>query len=147
MLAIDRRHWQVGSDWPPVVQGPITREMLVAYAQASGDDNPVHLDADYARLQAGMSDVFAHGMLSAAWLARLLTGWVDPTAIRQLSVRFVAVMQLGDQAHCHARVVEQLIKDGQRCVRLHLQVLNQTGAPRLTGSALVVVPLDTKDVQ
>ena len=45
---------------------------LALFAGASGDHNPIHIDIDFAR-KAGMPDVFAHGMLSMAWLGRLLT--------------------------------------------------------------------------
>ncbi len=85
-----------GSALPTLVEGPVTRHTLGLYAGASGDHNPLHIDQDYARREAGMPDVFAHGMLSAAYLARVLTRWVDPTAIRRLSVRFVAITHIGD---------------------------------------------------
>ena len=56
--------------------GPtIGRDTLAAFAQASGDDNPIHLDSGVAR-SMGFDDVFAHGMLSLAYLGRLLTNHV-----------------------------------------------------------------------
>lgn len=84
-----------GTRLPALFMPPITRETLVNYAAASGDDNPLHIDPAYAS-RAGHPDVFAHGMLSAAYLARLLTSWVDQAAIRSLQLRFVAITQLGD---------------------------------------------------
>ena len=62
----------------------LSRTQIVMYAGTSGDYNPLHIDIDYAR-QAGMPDVFAHGMLSAAYLARVLTRWAEPAALRRLS--------------------------------------------------------------
>lgn len=135
----------VGSALPPLVEGPVTRHTLGLYAGASGDYNPLHIDPDYARREAGMPDVFAHGMLSAAWLARMLTRWVEPAAIRHLGVRFVAITQLGDEVHCQATVAEQFVDGGTPCVRLDLRVHNQVGAPRLTGTAVVAVPSLCKD--
>ncbi len=54
---------------------PVSRIDLVLYCGASGDHNPIHVDPDFARA-AGEPGVFAHGMLSMAWLARLLTDWL-----------------------------------------------------------------------
>ena len=57
----------VGDALPPLSLPPLTRTTLALYAGASGDHNPMHIDIDFARA-AGMPDVFAHGMLSMAWL-------------------------------------------------------------------------------
>jgi acyl dehydratase len=67
---------KVGDTLPPLTLGPVNRTMLALFAGASGDHNAVHIDIDFAR-SAGMPDVFAHGMLSMAWLGRLLTQWAD----------------------------------------------------------------------
>ena len=57
---IDSRTAAVGMELPPLVKGPITRDDLKAYAAASGDPNPMHLDDELAR-SAGHPGVFAHG--------------------------------------------------------------------------------------
>ena len=129
---------QVNDLLPGVSVGPITRHTLGLYAGASGDYNPLHIDLDYAR-RAGMPDVLAHGMLSAAYLSRVLTQWVDPSAIRQLGVRFVAITHLGDQVHCQARVAEKLFQNGECCVALELTACNQSGEIKLTGTAVVAL--------
>ncbi|MCM2340519.1 MaoC/PaaZ C-terminal domain-containing protein [Rhodoferax sp.] len=54
---------QLGDALPGLVAGPITRLTLGVYAGTSGDYNPLHIDSDFAR-QAGMPDIFAHGILS-----------------------------------------------------------------------------------
>ena len=66
---------KVGDQLPPLALPAINRTTLALYCGASGDHNPIHIDLDFAR-KARMPDVFAHGMLSAAYLGRLLTGWV-----------------------------------------------------------------------
>lgn len=48
----------------PLQIAKLTREMLVAYAHASLDPNPIHLD-DAAAKAAGLPGVIAHGMLIA----------------------------------------------------------------------------------
>jgi acyl dehydratase len=69
----------VGAELPPLTLPPLTRHTLALYCGASGDHNPIHVDIDFAKA-AGLPDVFAHGMLSMAWLGRLLTNWVPQTA-------------------------------------------------------------------
>lgn len=129
---------QVGESLAPMIEGPVSRHALGLYAQGSGDYNQLHLDSDYAR-QAGMSDVFAHGMLSMAYLAKVLTHWVDQHAIRQMSVRFMAITQLDDEVYCNARVVEKFIQAGEKCVALELTTRNQSGQCKLHGRAVVAL--------
>ena len=127
---------QVGDPLPTLELPPISRLTLALYCGASGDHNPIHVDTDFAR-SAGMPDVFAHGMLSAAWLGRLLTHWVPQSAIRSLDVRFAAITQVGERITCTGRIVDKFEHEGRRCVRVHVSTANQDGSPRLTGEALV----------
>ena len=125
---------QVGDALPPLQLEPLTRLTLALYCGASGDHNPIHVDSDFAR-SAGMPDVFAHGMLSAAWLARVLTAWVPQSAIRSLDIRFTAITQLGERITCSGRIAEKL--DG--AVRVQLQTANEHGVVKLTGDALIAL--------
>jgi acyl dehydratase len=88
MNAISLENIRVGDLLPPLTLAPINRTTLALFAGASGDHNAIHIDTDYAR-KAGMADVFAHGMLSMAYLGRLLTQWVDQHQLREFGVRFV----------------------------------------------------------
>jgi acyl dehydratase len=127
-----------GDTLPGVVTGPITRHTLSRYADASADHNGLHTDADHAR-RAGYPDVFAHGMLSAAYLARVVTGWVDQPAVRSLSVRFVAITHLDDEVHCRATVARKFVEHGEARVALELCAQNQHGEMKLTGTAVVAL--------
>ena len=126
----------VGTELPPLQTDPISRLTLALYCGASGDHNPIHVDTDFAQ-SAGMPDVFAHGMLSAAWLGRLLTNWVPQSAIRSLDVRFAAVTHVGERIHCTGRVAERFEHEGRRCVRLQVATANQDGIVKLSGEALL----------
>lgn len=128
---------QVGDDLPAITFAPITRQTLALYAGASGDHNPMHIDSDFAK-QAGMEDVFAHGMLGMAYLGRALTSWVPQKAIRQFSTRFVAITHLRDQLTCRGSAVEEIEQAGERYVRLQLSATDQNGAIKLQGEALVL---------
>ncbi|MDT4845664.1 MaoC like domain protein [compost metagenome] len=129
---------QVGDELPLMKLRPINRTMLALYAGASGDHNQIHIDIDFAR-KARMPDVFAHGMLSAAYLGRLLTSWVPQSRIRKLAVRFVGITQLGHIPHLSGRIVEKFEEDGEQRVRLDIQCANQYGEPKLLGEAVVAL--------
>lgn len=126
----------VGDPLPPLTQAPINRTTLALFAGASGDHNAVHIDLDAVR-RAGMPDVFAHGMLSMAYLGRLLIQWVDQRQLRQFGVRFVGITQLGHQITCCGRVVEKFEADGERRVKLEISTANQYGETRIVGDAVV----------
>ncbi|PUE33519.1 MaoC family dehydratase [Limnohabitans sp. Jir72] len=127
---------QVGDAICPLELPPVSRLTLALYCGASGDHNPIHVDTDFAH-GAGMPDVIAHGMLSMAWLARLLTNWVPQTAIRDYSVRFAAMTQVGESITCSGQVVEKFELDGERRVRLSLTAMNAQGHIKLSGEAVL----------
>ena len=123
----------VGAPLPPLQCEPVSRLTLALYCGASGDHNPIHVDSDFAR-SAGRDDVFAHGMLGMAYLARLVTGWVPQRAIRSLSTRFVAITHVGDRISCTGTVAEKLT---HKQVRLTLKAQDHSGIVKLEGTAIV----------
>lgn len=129
---------QVGDQIPLLKLRPITRTTLALYAGASGDHNQIHIDIDFAR-KARQPDVFAHGMLSAAYLGRLLTHWVPQPQLRRLAVRFVGITQLGHIPHLTGRIAEKFERQGEKCVRLEIQCRNQYSEPKLIGEAVVAL--------
>ena len=129
----------VGDAIPSLTLPPLSRLTLALYCGASGDHNPIHVDSDFAR-SAGMPDVFAHGMLSMAWLARVLTQWVPQSAIRDYSVRFAAITQVAEVITCAGTVTEKFEVNGERRVRLQLTTANAEGQVKLAGDAVVAWP-------
>jgi len=136
MSSPDFNTLQVGDMLPPLTLPGVNRTTLALFAGASNDHNPIHIDLDYAR-KAGMADVFAHGMLSMAWLGRLLTQWVDQRQLREFGVRFVGITHLGHQITCTGKIVEKYESAGERRVRLDIQTANQYGEAKVVGSAVV----------
>lgn len=117
---------------------PVARRTLALYAGASGDHNSIHIDLDVAKA-AGMPDVFAHGMLSAAYLGRTLTTWVPQEQIRFLSFRFTRITHLGDVPNCSARATGKRQEDGENLVDLELRVTDQRGEEKIVGKAVVAL--------
>lgn len=135
-MSISFQSLKVGDVLPPLALPAINRTTLALYAGASGDHNPMHIDLDFAR-KAGMPDVFAHGMLSMAYLGRLLTNWVPQRQLRQFSARFIGITHLGNVVQCTGKVVERLEQQGERLVRIEIQCANQFGETKILGDALV----------
>ncbi len=120
-----------GHRLPDLALPPITRLDLALYCGASGDHNPLHVDIDAARA-AGMDDVIAHGMLSMAYLGRLLTQHFDPMALTAFSVRFVAMTRVGDVLTCCGEVTDV---DGEGALRVALSVRDEQGENKVLGHA------------
>ena len=111
---------KVGDEIPALNIPPVSRHTLALYCGASGDHNPIHVDLDYAK-SAGLDDVIAHGMLSAGYLARMLTDWVPQSAIRSINNRFTAMTHVEDSVTCTGKVVEKFEKGNEKLVRLEMQ--------------------------
>ena len=128
----------VGTEIPALKLAPINRATLALYAGASGDHNPIHIDSDFAK-KAGMPDVFAHGMLSMAYLGRMLTDWQPQAKIRKFSNRFAAITQLQDVITCSGKVVELIEQNDETVARCEIQAIKATGEQTLVGEALVAI--------
>ena len=128
----------VGTQIPALKLAPINRATLALYAGASGDHNPIHIDSDFAK-KAGMPDVFAHGMLSMAYLGRMLTDWQPQAKIRKFSNRFAAITQLQDVITCSGKVVELIEQNDETVARCEIQAIKATGEQTLVGEALVAI--------
>jgi acyl dehydratase len=127
---------EVGTELPARRIGSISRTTLALFAGASGDHNRMHIDIDVAR-SAGLDDVFAHGMLSMAYLGRLLTDWIPQQRIRSYRVRFAAITPVLGQPTVTGKVVSIDEVDGERRATLELAVTLADGTVTLTGDAVV----------
>lgn len=133
----------LGTALPPLVLPPLSRTALALYAGGSGDHVPLHLDIEFAR-DAGHPDVIMQGMLGAGYLARAITEWVPQQSVRDFQVRFVAITYPGEQLTALGIVTETDL-DGMpgRC-RVQLELRNDRGVAKITGSAIVDHPDATR---
>ncbi len=73
------------------VSQPIAADQTFRYAEASGDVNPIHLDANVAKM-AGLPGIIVHGLCTMAFCSKAVIETVcggDPRRLRRLRVRFV----------------------------------------------------------
>ena len=86
---------EVGTELPPLTV-TLRREDLVRYAGASGDFNPIHWN-DRMAASLGLPGVIAHGMLTMASAARVVTDWLDdPADLLEYGVRFTKPVVVPD---------------------------------------------------
>ncbi|CAN5709093.1 MaoC family dehydratase [soil metagenome] len=89
---------EVGTELP-TASLPIARVDLVRYAGASGDFNTIHWNQRFAE-SVGLPNVIAHGMLTMAAAARVITDWAgDPGAVVEYGVRFTRPVVVPDDGN------------------------------------------------
>ena len=95
----------------------VTEADVVLFAGVSGDDNPVHINAEYAE-QTVFGQRIVHGMFSAALISAVLgTRMPGPGAIYvDQQLKFKAPVHLGDTVVATATVLE--INEARRRVVL-----------------------------
>ena len=126
----------VGDKIPDLVIEPITRSTLALYAGASGDHNPIHIDLDFAK-EAGMKDVFAHGMLIMAYLGRTVTNIVPQSNLKNFSVRFSSITKIGDILTCSGEVKKIDKNNSKKTIVLDLIVSDEFGDIKISGVATI----------
>lgn len=90
----------------PALQRRVTQEQINAYAEASGDVNPIHVNEEFARM-VGLPGTIAHGMLNMAILTEAVSRWAGGSdRVASIRVRFSKPLLPGDTITCTGRVVE-----------------------------------------
>ena len=116
----------------------VTADLIERFAEVSGDDNPVHLDQDYA-VATQFGGRIAHGMLSASFISAVLGTRLPGKGAIYLSqsLRFRRPVRIGDQVTARATVTGL---DAERA-RATLETLCLVdGKTVLDGEAVVMVP-------
>ena len=126
----------VGDKIPDLMIEPITRSTLALYAGASGDHNPIHIDLDFAK-ESGMKDVFAHGMLIMAYLGRAVTNIVPQSNLKNFSVRFSSITNIGDILTCSGKVKKIDKNNSKKTIVLDLIVSDEFGDIKISGVAII----------
>jgi acyl dehydratase len=66
----------------------VNRALLVQYADASGDQNPIHQDEAFAK-SVGLPDVIAHGMFTMGLAGKYLSDLAGSEAVTEFSAKFI----------------------------------------------------------
>ena len=128
----------VGDELPPL-RRVVTREDVKAYADAGGDQNPLHLDDDVAR-SVGFPAIIAHGMFTMGHLGACLVAWAGSAeAVTRLTAHFRAPVFMGEEIVAGGRV--RALDPGARTATLETWVTlerdGETEWPVRKGEAVV----------
>ncbi len=116
----------------------VTPADIESYAELSGDDNPLHLDEEYAS-NTMFKGCIVHGMLSAGFISKVIGTQMPGRGAVYLaqSLKFRAPVRPGDTVDAYAEVTAP---DEERC-RVTLACLCKVGETVvIQGEALVMVP-------
>lgn len=117
----------------------VTESDINLYAGISGDFNPAHIDAEYAK-SSMFGQRIAHGMLSAGFISNVLGNQLPGpgTIYMGQELRFVRPVYIGDTVTATVTVTERIPEKNR--LKLDTVVTNQRGEPVITGTATVMPP-------
>ena len=123
----------------PTVIKTITQEELNQYAQASGDYNPLHLDANFAETTP-FGGIIAHGMLTLAFISEMMLKafgrpWLEGGSLK---VRFKGAAYVGDEVETWGEVSKSERLEQGQCLTCRVGVRNrESGQEIISGTATV----------
>ena len=116
----------------------VTDALVRAFAEVSGDHNPIHLDDEFAA-STRFGRRIAHGMLSASFISGVLGNELKERKVVYLSqtLRFTAPVYIGDTVTTTSTV--KSIREDKQILTLDTVCRNQDGETVLSGEAVLMV--------
>jgi 3-hydroxybutyryl-CoA dehydratase len=116
----------------------VQAEDLVAFATVTGDDNPVHLDEDFAKTTS-FGGRIAHGMLSAGYISAVIGTKLPGSGAIYLeqTLRFRRPVRIGDEVTARAEVIAI---DAERARVTLVTTCRVAGKVVVEGEATIMVP-------
>ncbi|HOF13286.1 MAG TPA: MaoC family dehydratase [Spirochaetota bacterium] len=117
------------------VQQEIDKYRAIYYAGASGDFNPIHIDAEFGKM-VGLGGAILQGLCTLGFTADAVTTWIgDPGRLKKLKCRFSLPVKMGDIITIEGLVTEVRGDSGT----VEIKVINQNGSDVLTNVQAEVV--------
>lgn len=128
-----------------------TRVMLVKWAGASGDFNPLHFEDAFAAAQ-GVGQPVVHGALKRQWLIQLMTDWIGAEGFLKKfacqyrgfdyprSMKTMTQPAEGETWWCKGKVTKKYIENGEHLVDCAIGIENGKGEVTTPGTATVILP-------
>ncbi len=133
----------------PLAKVP-TSQMLVKWAGATGDFNPLHYD-DHFAAKEGVVTRIIHGELKRAWLVQMMTDWLgDDGVLKKISCQYRALdhprlmktpldPEEGETFWCKGRVSKKYLEGENHCLDCEIWVENGQGEVTTPGQATVIL--------
>lgn len=110
------------------------------YAAVNDEFVYIHMDDEAGRAALNDQGAFGMGNLRYAYIVNALQAWIgDEAEVREIGCQFRAINQKNDVLTVVGTVTEKNVEDGERLVRLDIDVVNQDGDKTCPGHALVSV--------
>jgi acyl dehydratase len=126
----------VGHTFPNHHCGVVDAGRVARYAEASGDDNPIHTDEAAAR-NIGLGGTIIQGMLLMALADEALAAWLPAAPCRRLSARFARPAPTGIAVVVGGRVVKTEAVEGVALATLRIMVRDGAGAVLAMAEAVI----------
>lgn len=132
----------------PTIEKTITQQQIRRYADAAGDYNPIHLDADFAEGAefggARLEGTIAHGMMILAFISEMMTAAFGEDWLRSgsLKVRFRGPVYPGETVTAFGSVKKVSAVDGAEEVTCAVGVRKNNGDISISGDAVVRMPVN-----
>lgn len=117
----------------------VTMDDIQKFADVTGDHNPLHSDAEYAK-KTRFKECIAHGMLSAGFISAVLGTKLAPHACAvylSQTLRFLRPVKVGDTIRAIAEV--EGVEPEKRTLTLKTECFNQDGAAVVKGEAVILL--------
>ena len=115
----------------------LDRALLKAYANASGDQNPIHQNEEFA-LSVGLPNVIAHGMLTMALVGKYVSDFAGGSAnVLEYSARFIkpVIVPAGEKVDLTVSATVAEVQDG----KVSLSLSATSAGVKVLGMAKAVV--------
>lgn len=116
----------------------ISDKDINSFAELTGDDNPLHMDDNYAA-STNFKERVVHGMLSASFISTMIGTRLPGKGSLwyEQQIKFLSPVRIGDEIRVFAKVLHK--SEAQRIVILQTMVYNQLGKVVIEGEAKVKV--------
>jgi len=115
----------------------LDRALLKQYADASGDQNPIHQNEEFA-LSVGLPNVIAHGMLTMALVGKYVSDFAGGSVnVLEYSARFIkpVIVPLGEKVDLTVSATVAEITDG----KVSLSLSATSAGVKVLGMAKAVI--------
>lgn len=100
----------------------INRQLLVSYADASGDQNPIHQDEAFAK-SVGLPDVIAHGMLTMALAGKYLSAIAGSEKVISFGAKFIKPVVVPADTDVQLEISGKVIEISEGTAKIELTAI------------------------